>query len=108
MNVTPNLRIAMASASTAELLDELLKRGVLKHCTGSMFVDGRVASKIGDPVAFRLYVEARLLEVMARGLAAAAPTDKVHSYSEEPAGGDYAPGTIFAKVDMFAVAVEAK
>ena len=123
-------QLALAMASSDELLEELQRRGLVKPCQARTLIDGRAVAQLKkackeealaalaeNPKAsieeiaadaqmrFSCYTELRLLEVLSRGLATAAPGDKVHQFVMEAARGDYAPGSLMCTINMLALAV---
>lgn len=102
------IKIALATATTAELLEELQSRHVFRRLHAEVIVDGRTLRKAQEdhdnPEALTHYLEVRTLEFLSRGMATAAPGDRVHSFQIEQLAGDYAPGSIKASVSGLAVA----
>ena len=102
-----NVANSIALASTEQLLEELMRRHALVACRGSVLMDGRQVTKSrSEGITERqltAHLEVRALEVMSRGMATAAPKDRVHRFTQLPAMGDYAPGSLSATVEMLAI-----
>lgn len=103
---------SIALATTEQLLQELIRRHALVACSGSLLLDGRHAAKSRaeglTDTQIAAHLEVRSLELMSRGMATAAPKDRVHQFTLEPAHGDYSPGSLSATVQMLAVASDLK
>jgi hypothetical protein len=121
MSTDDNHDMALVMATDQALLDELQNRGLLTPCTARAFVDGRVLRshraetderirQNGDEIdaddVVHRHVELQVLEALNQAMVTADTEDRVHTFTLTPAGGDYAPGTLLAEVEMLAVPLQ--
>lgn len=102
MTDTATVRLGLVLATNDQLLEELQQRGLIVCCSAEVTVDGRFKSRAKSD-SYVTFLELRLLETMAKAMAVAQASDRVHTFSRAPAGGDMPPGSEVARIDMLAI-----